>query len=116
MINNQHTIYGYSLRLVCIIMLLLVQFDVLGCVVSNYNRTVINITEYAEGKENESESQNVEETFYRYGNRIITATPQILYILIPTLVVSSPNVTLYIPVNIKFHSLQTHAIYCVYLI
>lgn len=97
-------------------MLLLVQFDVLGCVVSNYNRTIIDVIEYAEGKESESESQNVEETYYRFGNRIINATPQVLYILTPALIVSNPTITPYIPVNINFHSLQTHAIYCVYLI
>lgn len=95
-------------------MILLVQFDVLGCVVPNYNKSEINVIEHSEEKE--SEFHKVEETYYRFGNRIISATPQILYIFRPTLFVLNPNITPYIPVNVKFNSLQTHAICCVYLI
>lgn len=116
MVDGKHTFGSYLLRLVCIIMLLLVQFDVVGCVISNYNGIVIELIEHSEDDEDESEHPHVSETYYRYGTRIACSAPQILEVLIPDIVVSNLYIIPCIPAKIKYHSLQAHAVYCVFLI
>lgn len=118
MVSSQPTFYNCSVRLICIVMLLLVQFDVLGCVVSNYSRPITCSIEFSEQDHTENdmgEETDVEETYYRYGSRIACFTPQVLSVLLP-IVKPTDHIIPYIPVDIAFASQQPHALYCVFLI
>lgn len=119
MVNSQPTYYNYSVRLICIVMLLLVQFDVLGCVVSNYSRPVTDYVEYTEQGETESDKEEkakVEETYFRHGSRIVCFTPQVLSVLLPNIITPAIHFIPYVPADIAFTSQQPHALYCVFLI
>lgn len=117
MANSQHTIYSHSIRFICIIMLLLVQFDVLGCVVPNYSRSsVTELIEHSEQGDDKEQERHVDETYFRYGSRIMCSAPQILPLLLPNVITVSTHIPHYIPVDITISGQQAHAIYCVFLI
>ena len=114
---KQHTIYSHSMRLVCIIMLLLVQFDMLGCVVSNYSRPVIDWTECKGQEERKNKKSVANETYYRYGARMAYSIPRSFSVFICNIIVATPTyITPYIPTDTKLSYQQCHAVYCVFLI
>lgn len=117
MANSQHTIYSHSIRFICIIMLLLVQFDVLGSVVSNYGRSsVTDLIEHTEQGDDKEQERHIDETYFRYGSRIMCSAPQILPLLLPNVITVSTHIPPYIPVDVTISGQQAHAIYCVFLI